>query len=121
MTDTADFDRVFALLAIIADAPGCKARLAELQKSIEKATAAQTKVDNDRASHERTTAADKASTAEREKMLRDRAVAVAIKERNPWPSKSVTSLRVRRRSPMRGLRGLAPIRTCRPAPSPPAA
>jgi hypothetical protein len=57
MTDTTDFDRVFALLAVIADASGCKARLSELQKSIEALAKARAKLAADRAAHDQITPA----------------------------------------------------------------
>jgi hypothetical protein len=104
------FSAAIALIGMVVDPKATSARLAELQKQVEKATAAQAKLDSDRAAHERTAAADKVSAAEREKTLRDREVAVAIKERNI----------AAREKAMRCRRGSAPIRTCRPAPFLPA-
>jgi uncharacterized protein YgiM (DUF1202 family) len=82
MSETSEFQVVANLLAIVSDPAASKKRLSDLERQIETLAKLQTKVDNDRASHERTTAADKASAAEREKTLRDREVSVAIKERN---------------------------------------
>jgi hypothetical protein len=72
------FTDAFALLAVAADVPGCKARVAELKKLLDAAAAAQAKLDADSAAHARTMAADE----ERAKLVRDREVKLALGERD---------------------------------------
>jgi hypothetical protein len=76
MTDS--FTDAFALLAAGADVKGFEARITRLKKLSEQVAAEQAKLDADRVAHARTVAA----VDEREKMLRNREVAVAIAERN---------------------------------------
>jgi hypothetical protein len=71
------FEDAFALLAAASDAPGCKARVAELRKQLDAIEKAQAQLDADRAA----TAADKAAADEREKSLREREAKVTLAER----------------------------------------
>jgi septal ring factor EnvC (AmiA/AmiB activator) len=80
MTDTTDFDRALTLLAVIADAPGCKARLAELQEQVTAAAKAQAKLEAERAEYDWHVAATKAELHEREQALRSRQVKLAADE-----------------------------------------
>jgi len=71
MTDP-DFAAVTALIALVTDAPACKARLAELQKQIAAAAKAQAKLDADREVHAATVAALEAreiAVTERERVV----------------------------------------------------
>jgi chromosome segregation ATPase len=70
MTDVSPdaFERAFTLLAVVADARGCKARLGRLKKLEERTAAAQAKLDADSASFE----AIKAELEAREAAVKDR-------------------------------------------------
>jgi hypothetical protein len=80
--DRDTFAAAITLIGMAVDPKATSARLAELSTALEKATAAQSKLDNDRAEHATAVAAAKASADERAKALRDREVAVSIAERN---------------------------------------
>jgi hypothetical protein len=80
MSESPDtYAAVAGLIALISDAPACKARLAELQKQIEAATKAQTNLDADRAAHQAEVAAAKATFDARETALRKREVEVLVR------------------------------------------
>jgi hypothetical protein len=89
MSDATDFERAFTLLAVVADAPGCKARLAELQNKIAAAAKAQAQLDADRERHDRKLAeldAREAAVSERERVVREwEAEAYARGERERYP------------------------------------
>jgi hypothetical protein len=82
MTDPTDFERAFTLLAVVTDAPGCKARLTELQKQIAAAAKAQAQLDGDRDAHDRAAATAEADMIAREAAVRKREVDVSIAERD---------------------------------------
>jgi uncharacterized membrane protein YccC len=74
------FAAVAGLIALITDAPACKARLFELQKLETEVVLAQGKLAADRERHAAEVAKAKAELAEREKLLRAREVALAGRE-----------------------------------------
>jgi hypothetical protein len=79
MSDDA-FTDAFALLAAAADVPGCKARLADLQKQIAAAEKARAKLDAAQVVHDQTAAALEA----REIAVTERERVVAAEEQEYW-------------------------------------
>jgi hypothetical protein len=77
MSDAESFDRVFTLLAVVADARGCKARLSKLKRLEERTAAALAKLEADSASFDAT----KAELDAREAAVRDREDRVDVAEK----------------------------------------
>jgi hypothetical protein len=84
MTDASPeaFAAVADLIRLIADPDGCAKRMTELRKLGDQIAKAQSKLETDRAEHNKKVAADAAELAEREAALRKREVAVAFAERD---------------------------------------
>jgi hypothetical protein len=83
MSDAESFDRVFTLLAVVADARGCKARLSKLKKLEERTAAALAKLEADRAAYEAKVAETTADLKAREEKTADRLLKAMRLEKNP--------------------------------------